>query len=105
MKDRQIQVVFYALYMPDRPTIGVWSNQGLCHFVFANTTENCSEINLKSKNQTFWFMEKHLSYNVHLWKNVHHRDFIQFSVRMALYDKKFLTFGNCMIRSFGHPGS
>ena len=30
-------------------------------------------------------MEKHLSYNFHLWKNVYHRDFIQSSVRMALY--------------------
>ena len=49
-------------------------------------------------------MEKHLSYNFHLWKNVYHRDFIQFSVRMELYDKKFLIYGNSMIRSFGHPG-
>ena len=24
---------------------------------------------------------------------------------MELYDKKFLIYGNCMIRSFGHPGS
>ena len=23
---------------------------------------------------------------------------------MELYDKKFLKYGNCMIRSFGHPG-
>ena len=23
---------------------------------------------------------------------------------MELYDKKFLIYGNCMIRSFGHPG-
>ena len=23
---------------------------------------------------------------------------------MELYDKKFLVYGNCMIRSFGHPG-
>ena len=30
-------------------------------------------------------MEKHLSYNIHLWKNLYHRDFIQCSVRMALY--------------------
>ena len=50
-------------------------------------------------------MEKHLSYNFHIWKNVYHRDFIQFSVRMELYDKKFLIYENCMIRSFGHPGT
>ena len=82
-----------------RPTFGALSNQGLCHL--------CSifqKINLERKNQTFWFMEKHLSYNFHLWKNVYHRDFIQFFVRMELYDKKFLIFWNCMIRSFGHPG-
>ena len=23
---------------------------------------------------------------------------------MELYDKKFLIYGNCMTRSFGHPG-
>ena len=62
------------------------------------------KIHLKRKNQTFWFMEKHISYNFHKWKNVYHRDFIQFSVRMELYDKKFLIYGNCMIRSFGHTG-
>ena len=50
-------------------------------------------------------MEKHLSYNFHIWKNVYHRDFIQCSVRMELYDKKFFINGNCMIRSFGQPGS
>ena len=70
----------------DRPTFGVLSNQGLCHLSSAaNTTENFPETNLERKNQDFWFMEKHLSYNFHLWKNVYHRDFIQFSVRMALY--------------------
>ena len=50
-------------------------------------------------------MGKHLSYNFHIWKNAYHRVFIQFSVRMKLYDKKFLIYGNCMIRSFGQPGS
>ena len=49
-------------------------------------------------------MGKHLSYNFHIWKNAYHRVFIQFSVRMELYDKKFLIYGNCMIRSFGQPG-
>ena len=88
-----------------RPTFGALSNQGLCHLCSAaNTTENFSEINLVRKNQTFWFLKTHLSCNFHIWKNVYHRDFIQFSVRMELYDKKFLMYGNCMIRSFGHPG-
>ena len=49
-------------------------------------------------------MGKHLSYNFHIWKNAYHRVFIQFSVRMELYDKKFLIYGNCMIRSIGQPG-
>ena len=92
----------------DRPTFGALRNQGLCHMCSAaNGTENFSEINLERIKQTFWFMETHLSYNFHLWKNVYPRDFTQFSVRMALYelyDKKFLINGNCMIRSFGHPG-
>ena len=44
-----------------------------------------SETKIRNKNQNFWFMEKHLSYNIHIWKNVYHRDFIQCSVRMALY--------------------
>ena len=51
----------------DSPTFGAVSNQGLCHLCSAaNTTENFSEINLERKNQTFCFMEKHLSYNFHL---------------------------------------
>ena len=70
----------------DGPTFGALSNQGLCHLCSAvNTTEKFSEINLERKTQTFCFMEKHLSYNFHLWKNVYHRDFIQCFVRMALY--------------------
>ena len=55
------------------------------------------------------------SYNFHIWeisnftifiygKNVYHRDFIQFSVRMELYEKKFRIYENYMIRSFGQPG-
>ena len=31
-------------------------------------------------------MEKHLSYNFHIWKNVYHRALIQFVVRMELYE-------------------
>ena len=91
--------------MQDRPTFGVLSNQGLCHLCsVATTTENFSETKFTKKNQYFWFMGKHLSYNFHIWKNAYHRVFIQFSVRMELYDKKFLIYGNCMIRSFGQPG-
>ena len=72
--------------MQDRPTFGVLINQGLCHLCsVANTTKKFTETKFRKKNQTFWFMEKHLSYNFHLWKNGYHRDFIQCSVRMALY--------------------
>ena len=92
----------------DRPIFAALSNQGLCHLCLAaNTTENFSEVNLERKNQTFWFMEKNrhtifiygkmiiieISYNfLYVW------------LCMELYDKKFLIYGNCMIRSFGHPG-
>ena len=31
-------------------------------------------------------------------------DFIQFSVRMELYEKKFPIYENCMISIFGQPG-
>ena len=47
--------------------------------------KNFQKLNLERKNQNFWFMEKHLSYNFHIWKNAYHRVFIQFSVRMELY--------------------
>ena len=63
--------------------------------------------NLERKNQTFG-----------LWKNTYHTIFIygkmliiQFSYSflyvwtcMKLYYKKFLIYGNCMIRSFDQPG-
>ena len=53
-----------------------------------------------------------------LWENIYHTIFIygkmliiEFSYNflyvwncMKLYDKKFLIYGNCMIRSFGQPG-
>ena len=73
--------------MQDRPTFGVLSNQGLCHLrSVATTTDSFSETKFRKKNQNFWFMGKHLSYNFHIWKNVYHRVFIQFSVRMELYE-------------------
>ena len=72
--------------MQNRPTFGALSNQGLCQLCsFATTTENFSENKLRNKSN-FWFMGKHLSYNFHIWKNAYHRVFIQFSVRMELYE-------------------
>ena len=85
----------------DRSTFGGFNNQGLCHLCLAaNTPENCSEINLEKKisyNHTIFIYGKmfiiEISYNfLYVWHC------------MELYDKKFLIYGNCMIRSFGHPG-
>ena len=57
-------------------------NQGLCHLcLVTNTTKIFQKLNLETKNP--------------------------FSVRMEfmkLYDKKFLIYRNCMIRSLGQPG-
>ena len=73
--------------MQDRPTFGALSNQGLCHLCWvANTTENFAETKFRKKKSKFLVMEKHLSYNFHIWKNAYHRVFIQFSVRMELYE-------------------
>ena len=74
--------------MPDRPTFGVLNNhQGLRHLCsVATTTENFSETKFRKKKSKFLFMGKHLSYNFHIWKNAYHRVFIQFSVRMELYE-------------------
>ena len=96
--------------MQDRPTFGVLRNQGLCHLcLVATTTENLSETKVRKKK----------SKNFGLWENTYHTIFIygkmliiEFSYNflyvwncMKLYDKKFLIYGNCMIRSFGQPGA
>ena len=95
--------------MQDRPTIGVLRNQGLCHLCsVATTTENFSETKVRKKKSKIFG----------LWENTYHTIFIygkmliiEFSYNflyvwncMKLYDKKFLIYGNCMIRSFGQPG-
>ena len=73
--------------MQDCPPFGVLSNQGLCRLSsVATTTENFSETKFRKKKSNFWFMGKHVSYNFHIWKNAYHRVFIQFSVRMELYE-------------------
>ena len=90
--------------MQDRPTFGALSNQGLCHlFSVANRTQNFSEKKIRNKNQLFELWKKHLSYVFHLWENVYYRDFVPFSVRMELYEKKFPIYENCMISIFGQP--
>ena len=95
--------------MQDRPTFGALSNQSLCKLCwFANTTDNFSETKFRKKKSKFLvygktpiiqfsFMEKMLliefSYNfLYVWNC------------MKLYDKKFLIYGICMLRSFGQPG-
>ena len=68
------------------------------------------KLNLERKHQNFWFMEKHLSYNFHIWKKAYHRVFIQFSVRMQLYEIVWQEVSHMWklydkkIRSFGQPG-
>ena len=94
--------------MQDRPTFGALSKPrslSLCSVTTA--TQSFSEIKFRNKKSVFWFMEKHLSYTFHIWKNAYHKDFIQFLYVwkcMKLYDKKFLIYESCMIRSFGQPG-
>ena len=46
----------------------------------------CQKINIRKKKQFFGLWRKYLSYNFHLWENAYHRVFIQFSVRMELYE-------------------
>ena len=80
-----------------------------CHLCsVATTTENFSETKVRKKKSKIFG----------LWENTYHTIFIygkmliiEFSYNflyvwncMKVYDKKFLIYGNCMIRSFGQPG-
>ena len=109
VKDSHIQVVFYALSMQDRPTFGVLSNQGLCHLCsVATTTENFSETKFRKKKSKFLVYGKTHYHTIFIYGKML---IIEFSYNflyvwncMKLYDKKFLIYGNYMIRSFGQPG-
>ena len=74
--------------MQDRSTFGALREpRSLSVPSVTNITQFFSEIKSRNKkNQFFWFMEKRLSYNFHIWKNVYQRDLIRFSVRSALYE-------------------
>ena len=53
-------------------------------------------------------MEKHFSHKFHIWKNACLKNFIKVFVPMdcmKMYDKKFLIYGNCIIKSIGQLGS
>ena len=50
----------------------------LCSVV--NTTQRFSENKLRNKKKILVYER-----NTHLWENVYHRDFIQFSLRMEFY--------------------
>ena len=93
--------------MHDRPIFSALSKPRSLSLVFGyNHNQNFSKIKFRNKNQFF-----------DLWKNNYHTIFIyekmhiiEFSYNflyvwncMKLYDKKFLIYGNCMIRSFGQP--
>ena len=109
VKDSHIQVVFYALSMQDRLTFGVLSNQGLCHLCsVATTTENHSETKFRKKKSKFLVYGKTHYHTIFIYGKMR---VIEFSYNflyvwncMKLYDKKFLIYGNYMIRSFGQPG-
>ena len=45
-----------------------------------------------------------MSYNFHLWENAYHRVFLQFSVRIKLYEKKISPYENCVTSIFGQIG-
>ena len=51
---KTIQVLFYALQMLDRLTLGDFSNKGLCHLCsVANTNQSFSENKNRNKKQLF----------------------------------------------------
>ena len=63
------------------------SKQGICHLCsVANTAESLTENKFTNKKQLFGLWRKYLSYNFDLRENAYHRIFIQFSVRMELYE-------------------
>ena len=83
--------------MQDRPTFGVLSNQGLCHLSKFRKKKSNFLVYGKTRYHTIFIYGKMLiiefSYNfLYVWNC------------MKLYDKKFLIYGNYMIRSFGQPG-
>ena len=49
-------------------------------------------------------MEKKPNIQFQFMGNCFFRDFIQFTVRMELYEKKFPIYENCMMSNFGQPG-
>ena len=101
MKDSLVQVVFYALKKQDRPTFGILSNQCLSHICsVANTTENFSETKFRRKKSKFLVCGKIPIIQFSYMENAYHRVFIQFSVRMELYEKKFLIYGKLYDKKF-----
>ena len=73
--------------MQDRPAFGVLSNKGLCHLCSAaTTTENFSETKFRKKKSKFLVYGKTPIIQFSYMKNAYHRVFIQFSVRMELYE-------------------
>ena len=73
--------------MQDRPNFGALSKPRSFSVAFGyeHNPKLLKKNQIKKNKSNFWIMEKYLSYNFHIWKNSCHRDFVQFSVRMALY--------------------
>ena len=95
--------------MQDRPTFGVLSNQGLCHLCsVATTTENFSETKIRKKKSKFLVYGKTHYHTIFIYGKMliieFSYNFLYVWICMKLYDKKFLIYGNYMIRSFGQPG-
>ena len=109
VKISPIEIVFYAFSMQDWLTFGVLSNQGLCHLCsVATKTENFSENKFRKKKSKFLVYGKTHYHTIFICGKML---IIEFSYNflyvwncMKLYDKKFLIYGNYMIRSFGQPG-
>ena len=67
--------------------VSVFSNQGLSHLCsVANTTENLSETKFRKKKSKFLVYGKTPIIQFSYMENAYHRVFIQFSVRMELYE-------------------
>ena len=95
--------------MQDHSTFGALSKPKSLSLVlsYKRNPKFFQKLYLETKSQLFG-----------VWKNTYHTIFIngkmliiEFSYSflyiwscLKLYDKKFLVYGNCMIRSFGQPG-
>ena len=84
------------------------SNQGLCHLgSVANTTQNFSEINFRSKKNNFLVYGENTYYTISIYEKMFiieiSYNFLYVWNCMELYEKKFIIYDNCMLSIFGQP--